>query len=160
MKTNNILYQNDFFHFDSEIKSRIINPRRIETISVNLLKDKNGKNKHQLISNYDLEIFPMSDIANVICNIKTKMTWDFEIDNQQDFYSPAFAESLLHHFVNQINFVRSILREHFMNDYATPADLFKRPNIKELYAQLKKEFNFLFELNLPDQYPFLFSYWY
>lgn len=163
MTTKKLIYENDFFHFDenkivTSSETRIINPRSNTLLSIKIT-DGINKSEKRLVSKYDLEIFPMADTADVFCNIKTIMTWDFEIEDKE-FGSLQYSETLLHHILNQIHFATTLIRQHFYLDFATMARLVRKPNIQEIHKQLKESFPHLEELKLPDDYPFLFSYWY
>src|SRR5258708_34809468 len=103
MTTDTILYKKEFFYFDPEKiytlgGKRVANARTNTSLSIKMPEDKNKDDEYNytLYSNYDLEIFPMNNIADVFCNIKTIMTWKFKIDNQEEFASLPFGESLLH----------------------------------------------------------------
>jgi hypothetical protein len=140
MTTNKIIYEKEFFDFADEkiysnSKSRVINPRSNTSLRIEI---KNGKTDlHKiLISKYDLEIFPMADTADVFCNIKTLMTWDFEIESPQDFGSLQFSETLLHNILNQIHFATTLLRQHFILDFATTAGLLHKPNVINIHKQM------------------------
>jgi len=164
MTTNKLVYEKDFFHFDKDNivaspQKRVINPRSQTDTRIEITDGKTPSEK-RLVSKYDLEIFPMADPADVFCNIKTIMTWDFEIQTPQEFGSLQFSETLLHNVLNQIHFASTILRQHFFLDFATMAGLLHKPNPKNIHKQLKESFPSLADLNLKDDYPFLFSYWY
>lgn len=164
MTTNKLVYEKDFFHFDTNktvtsSETRVKNPRSNTSLRIEITDGKTASEK-RLVSRYDLEIFPMADPADVFCNIKTIMTWDFEIQTPQEFGSLQFSETLLHHVLNQIHFATTLLRQHFFLDFATMAGLLHKPNPKNIHKQLKDSFTRLADFNLNDDYPFLFSYWY
>lgn len=159
MTTNTLLYQKDFFFFEPTVQSRVINPRHNEIFSSELLLNKHGQSKHSFVSNYDIEIFHRQDIADVFCNIKTKMTWDFDTKDNQKFGSYQFAESLLFHLLNQKHFATTILRQELINNFAI-VDLLFKPNVKAMYDDLKKEYNFLAPLQFDQSGNFSFGYWY
>lgn len=165
MTTNSIVYEKEFFHFDPEKivgndgKRKVINARSTTNLFITMFEDKKGVNR-LLTSSYDLEIYPMADNSDVFCNIKTKMTWSYDIENEQELRTEAFAESLLHHIINQGHFATSLLRQNFPLDSATRAGLLQKTNPKKIFETLKNQVNFLADLNLTDDCPFLFSYWY
>lgn len=164
MTTNKIIYEKEFFHFDqnkivTSANSRVTDPRSNTSLRIEITNGNTDLQKC-LISKYDLEIFPMADPADVFCNIKTRMTWDFEIDKNQDLGSLQFSETLLHNILNQIHFATILLRQNFIMDFATTAGLLHKPNVVNIHKQMKDELNFLADLNLIGEYPFIFSYWY
>jgi hypothetical protein len=142
MTTSKVLIEKDFFYFDERVTSRVINPRHIERFSTYLNLNQRGTHKHTYLSNYDIEIFPRDNEANVFCNIKTKLTWDFEVNNQQELGSYQFAESLLFHTLNQRHFMTTILRQETINNLGS-LGLLSAPVPKTIYEHLKKEFDFL-----------------
>jgi hypothetical protein len=79
----------------------------------------------------------MADPADVFCNIKIIMTWDFEIEKKQDLGSLAFSEALLHHVLNQIHFATTILRQTFLMDFATTAGLLHKMNVPNIHKDEK-----------------------
>jgi hypothetical protein len=164
MTTNKILYEKEFFHFDTDkvvtsSNSRVKNPRTNTSLRIGI---NNGKTElHKILTaKYDLEIFPLLDPADVFCNIKTIMTWDFEIEKNQDLGSLQFSEALLHNVLNQVHFASMLLRQNFVMDFATTADLLHKPNVVNIHKQMKEQLTFLADLRLTGDYPFLFSYWY
>lgn len=164
MTTNKIIYEKEFFHFDenkivTSTETRVKNPRNNTSLRIEITNGKTEFHK-ELVSKYDLEIFPMLDPADVFCNIKTLMTWDFEIEKNQDLGSLQFSETLLHNVLNQIHFATILLRQNFVMDFATTAGLLHKPNVADIHKKMKANLTFLADLNLTDNYPFLFSYWY
>jgi hypothetical protein len=164
MTTNKIIYEKDFFDFAPEkivtnSNSRVINPRNNTSLRIEITNGKTDLHKI-LVSKYDLEIFPMADPADVFCNIKTIMTWEFKIEKNHDLGSLQFSESLLHNILNQIHFATTLLRQHFIMDFATTAGLLHKPDVQNIHKQLKEKLTYLADLNLNAEYPFLFSYWY
>ncbi len=164
MTTNKIIYEKEFFHFDPDkivtsTISKVKNPRNNTSLRLEITNGKTELHKI-LVSKYDLEIFPMLDPADVFCNIKTIMTWDFEIEKNQDLGSLQFSETLLHNILNQIHFATILLRQNFIMDFATTADLLHKPNVPDIHKKMKDQLTYLADLNLTEDYPFLFSYWY
>lgn len=164
MTTHKITYEKEFFHFEenkivTSTQTRVKNPRTNTSLSIAITNGKTELHKI-LVSKYDLEIFPMLDPADVFCNIKTTMTWDFEIGKTNDLSSLQFSETLLHNILNQIHFATIILRQNFILDFATTAGLLNKPNVVDIHKKMKAELKFLADLNLTANYPFIFSYWY
>ena len=161
MITNKVTIQNDFFHFDHIVNNtRVINPRHNETYSSVLTNHADNKEGHCLLtSSYDIEIFPKADGADVFCNIKTKMFWDFEIRNKQELGSLAFSESLLYHTLNQKHFATMLLRQDLIDNTILVGLLFK-PNVKDMYDKLKNQYSFIAPLQFSEKGDYDFNYWY
>lgn len=158
MTTESIIIKRIFYEFDESVSSPITNPRPKVQISVKILPT--GNLAKQIVSDYDLEVYRNSDIADIFCNIKTQLIWNITFAKESDINSISFAESLIYHIISQINFTASILREEH-SDFLGLSNFMIKPNPKQIYDDLQKEFkNLTNQAVINPDYSFLFKNWY